>query len=216
MLESKGELKRVKAEVDPVLEITEISVRALLEGYPAILFENIKGSKFPLAMNTLASDRRIELALGKDPEELGEELIQFVEQAMPPKPQLITQHWPVVKRVLAARPKKSRSAISQEVVEEPNLNHLPIQLCWPKDGGRFMTLGQVFTQDPRDGKRNVGIYRIHVYDDRTTGMHWQIQKGGGFHYHQAQKLGREFEIAVALGTDPAMLLAAVGCAAGRD
>jgi 4-hydroxy-3-polyprenylbenzoate decarboxylase len=95
------------------------------------------------------------------------------------------------------------------MMEEPNLALLPIQKCWPEDGGRFITLGQVFTYDPRDGKRNVGIYRMQVYDEHSTGMHWQIQKGGGFHYYQAQKLSREFTVAVALGTDPALLLATV-------
>jgi 4-hydroxy-3-polyprenylbenzoate decarboxylase len=208
-LESLGELHRVQAEVDPELEVTEIAVRALLEKRPALLFENVKGAKFPLAINLLASERRIELALGRHPDQLGEELIHFVESAMPPKPKLIFAHWPMVKRFLAARPKKRRHALSQQIVEEPNLSLLPIQKCWPEDGGRFITLGQIFTYDPRDGKRNVGIYRMQVYDERSTGMHWQIQKGGGFHYFQAQKLNREFELAVALGTDPALLLATV-------
>jgi 4-hydroxy-3-polyprenylbenzoate decarboxylase len=208
-LESIGELHRVDVEVDPELEVTEIAVRALLEKRPALLFENVKGAKFPLAINLLASERRIELALGKHPEQLGQELIHFVESVMPPKPRLIFAHWPVVKRFLAARPQKRRNALSQQIVEEPSLALLPIQKCWPEDGGRFITLGQVFTYDPRDGKRNVGIYRMQVYDDRSTGMHWQIQKGGGFHYFQAQKFGREFELAVALGTDPALLLATI-------
>lgn len=208
-LESLGELHRVKVEVDPELEITEIAVRALLEQRPALLFENVKGAKFPLAINLLASERRIELALGKPPDQLGEELIHFVEAAMPPKPRFIVDHWPMVKRFLAARPKRSGPAPSQQVVSEPQLSHLPIQKCWPEDGGRFITLGQVFTYDPRDGKRNVGLYRMQIYDERTTGMHWQIQKGGGFHYYQAQKLNREFEIAVDLGTDPALLLATI-------
>ena len=208
-LEALGELHRVKVEVDPVLEVTEIAVRALLEGRPAILFENVKGAKFPLAINLFASERRIELALGKNPEQLGEELIHFVEQAMPPKPRLVIDHWPMVKRFLNARPKQVRNALSQQVVALPNLDELPIQTCWPEDGGRFITLGQVFTHDPRDHKRNVGVYRMQVYDQSATGMHWQIQKGGGFHFYQAQKLKREFQIAVALGTDPAMLLAAI-------
>ncbi|MGH7494460.1 MAG: UbiD family decarboxylase [bacterium] len=208
-LEPLGELHRVKIEVDPVLEVTEIAVRALQESRPALLFENVKGAKFPLAINLLANERRIEWALGKHPEQLGEELIHFVEQAMPPRPRLIVNHWPMVKRFLAARPKRARRALSQEVMEEPRLDLLPIQQCWPEDGGRFITLGQVFTQDPRDGKRNVGLYRMQIYDHRTTGMHWQIQKGGGFHYYQAQKLKQEFAVAVALGTDPALLLATI-------
>jgi 4-hydroxy-3-polyprenylbenzoate decarboxylase len=164
---------------------------------------------FPLAMNLLASERRIELALGKHPEELGEELLAFAEGMMPPRPRAVLDHWSVVRRMLSTPPSRVRRALSQEVVEEPNLDQLPIQKCWPDDGGRFITLGQVITCDPEDGRRNIGVYRMHVFDQRTTGMHWQIQKGGGFHYHKAQKLGRRFEIAVALGTDPALLLATV-------
>src|SRR5574341_794919 len=133
-LESLGELHRVKVEVDPELEITEIAVRALLEKRPALLFENVKGAKFPLVINLFANERRIELALGKHPDQLGEELIHFIESAMPPKPKLIFDHWPMVKRFLAARPKKSGLAFSQETVAEPNLAQLPSPKCWPDDG----------------------------------------------------------------------------------
>ncbi|MFN0158776.1 MAG: menaquinone biosynthesis decarboxylase [Bacteroidota bacterium] len=208
-LESVGELHRVKVEVDPYLEITEIATRAIKEKKPAILFENVKGSKFPLVINTLASEKRCELALQKHPQELGEELIRFLEDALPPKPSAFLKHKSLVNRLLKSRPKKTSSPISQEIVESPNLDDLPILTCWPEDGGRFITLPQVVTYDPRSGKRNIGMYRMHVFDKQTTGMHWQIQKGGGFHYYQAEKLGKQFELAVALGTDPALLLATV-------
>ncbi len=208
-LDSNGELTRIKAEVDARLEVTEISIRALKEGMPALLFENVKGAKFPLAMNVLASDKRIELALGKHPDQLGEELITFMEEAMPPKPKVFFKHAGITKRIFSALPKKTCRPTSQEVVINPDLNDIPVITSWPEDGGPFITLPQVFTYDPHDGKRNVGMYRMQVFDGRTTGMHWQIQKGGGFHYYQAKKIGREFEIAVALGTDPALLLATV-------
>jgi UbiD family decarboxylase len=208
-LESIGEVQRIKHEVDPRFEVTEIATHALRENKPAILFENVKGSRFPLAINIYASERRIELALGRHPQKIGEELIAVAEQLMPPKPSVLWKHRSFVKRLLLSKPSVISSGISQENVTTPNLNDLPIQVCWPKDGGRFLTQGQVFTYDPEDGKRNVGMYRMHVYDAATTGMHWQIQKGGGFHYHKAEKLGQEFEIAVALGTDPALLLATV-------
>jgi 4-hydroxy-3-polyprenylbenzoate decarboxylase len=110
---------------------------------------------------------------------------------------------------MRSRPKSSGSALSQEVSAGIRLDALPIQVCWPGDGGKFITYGQVVTYDPRDERRNIGIYRMHVFDESTTGMHWQIQKGGGFHYFQAEKLGRNFEIAVALGTSPALLMATV-------
>ena len=208
-LDSNGELIRIKAEVDARLEVTEISIRALQEGMPALLFENVRGAKFPLAMNVLASDKRIELALGKHPDRLGEELITFMEEAMPPRPKVFFKHAGITRRIFSAPPRNTRRPTSQEVVISPDLNDIPVITSWPDDGGPFITLPQVFTYDPHDGKRNVGMYRMQVFDGRTTGMHWQIQKGGGFHYYQAKKLGREFEIAVALGTDPALLLATV-------
>lgn len=208
-LESVGELHRVKIEVDPYLEITEIATRAIKEGKPALLFENVKGSKYPLVINAMASDRRCELALNKHPEQLGVELINFMMDALPPKPSALFKHKPIVKRFLTTPNKTVSSAHVQEIVEQPNLDELPILTCWPDDGGRFITLPQVVTYDPRNGKRNMGIYRMHVFDKKTTGMHWQIQKGGGFHYYQAEKLGKDFELAVALGTDPALLLATV-------
>ncbi|HTP12228.1 MAG TPA: menaquinone biosynthesis decarboxylase [Bacteroidota bacterium] len=208
-LESVGELVRVSAEVDPVLEVTEISTRALKERMPALLFENVKGSRFPLAINTLASERRIELALGKDSDRLGKELVEFVERAIPPSGKTLSFSGSVLRRIVASRVRRVSRPLSQQVVDQPNLDALPVIKCWPGDGGRFVTLPQVVTYDPNTGKRNIGMYRMHVFDARTTGMHWQIQKGGGFHYYQADKLNKPFELAVALGTDPAMLLATV-------
>jgi menaquinone biosynthesis decarboxylase len=208
-LESVGELHRCTVEVDPYLEMTEIATRAIKENRPAIWFEKVKGSKYPVVMNTLANDKRCELALQKHPQQLGEELIRFLEDALPPKPSALIKHRSLVKRFLHAPPRRSSKALSQEIVEQPNLDELPILTCWPEDGGRFITLPQVITYDPRTGKRNMGIYRMHVFDKATTGMHWQIQKGGGFHYYQAEKLGKEFELAVALGTDPALLMSTI-------
>lgn len=208
-LERNGELHRTAVEIDPALELTEVSIRALREGKPALLVEHPKNSGFPLVINHFASARRTELSIGRHPDELGGEVIRFLERLIPPTLRAILDHKPMVRRFLHARPKQSSGALSQQVVGHPNLDALPVQVCWPGDGGRFITYGQVHTYDPRDNKRNIGIYRMHVFDAKTTGMHWQIQKGGGFHYHQAEKLRREFELAVALGTDPALLFAAI-------
>jgi menaquinone biosynthesis decarboxylase len=208
-LESLGELHRCSIEVDPYLEITGIASRAIKEQKPALLFERVKGSKYPLVINTMASDKRCELALQKHPQELGEELITFLGDLFPPKPSIIWKHKSLARRFLSVPPRSTSSAISQQVIKQPNLDELPILTCWPEDGGRFLTLPQVITYDPRNGKRNMGMYRMHVFDKQTTGMHWQIQKGGGFHYYQAEKLGKEFELAVALGTDPALLMATI-------
>ncbi len=208
-LESIGELHRVKVEVDPYLEITAIATRAIKERKPALWFERVKGARYPLVINLLASDKRCELALQKHPQQLGEELIRFLGDILPPKLSAVFKHKSLARRFLHAPPRSVHSAISQQVVEAPNLDELPILTCWPEDGGRFITLPQVITYDPRTGKRNMGIYRMHVFDKQTTGMHWQIQKGGGFHYYQAEKVGKPFELAVALGTDPALLLATI-------
>lgn len=209
ILERNGELHRTSVEIDPALELTEISGRALKEGKPALLIEHPKGSKFPLVVNHFANAKRIELSLGRHPDEIGKELIHFLERAVPPTFKTLLENRPIIKRFLNSRPKNVSSGFSQEHVEKPNLDALPIQICWPEDGGRFITYGQIFTYDPRDAKRNIGVYRMHVFDKTMTGMHWQIQKGGGFHYYQSEKLGKDLELAVALGTDPALLFATI-------
>ena len=209
MLERNGELHRTSAAIDPNLELTEVSTRALREGKPALLIEHPAGSRFPLVVNHYATARRIELALGRHPDEIGGELIRFLEQAMPPTLRTLLDNRGIVERLFHARPKDVSGAASQQFALHPDLDALPIQVCWPGDGGRFITYGQVFTYDPRDGKRNIGLYRMHVFDRETTGMHWQIQKGGGFHYFQAEKLNRDLELAVAIGTSPALLFATI-------
>jgi len=208
-LEAVGELHRVRIEVDPNLELTEIATRALREGKPALLFERVKGSRFPLAMNLYASDRRIELALGRPSQEIGARLVSFLEEVVPPSLKTLWNNRRMLQRLFLSRTRRVYGALSQQVVGKVSFNDLPIQTCWPGDGGRFITLGQVVSYDPKTGKRNTGIYRMQIYDERTSGMHWQIQKGGGFHYHQAEQMGRDLEVAVALGTDPAYLLATI-------
>ncbi len=210
LLESKGQLHRTSVEIDPELELTEVSTRALKEGKPALLVERPRGSSFPLVVNHFSNEERIRLALGAEPDPLGEALVRFAERIFPPTLNAVREEWPMVRRALNARPKNvSGPALSQQRVVSPDLGTLPIQKCWPDDGGKFITYGQVHTADPENGKRNIGIYRMHVFDGRTTGMHWQIQKGGGFHYYKSEKAGRGLEVAVALGTDPALLFATI-------
>lgn len=205
----EGELHQTEIEIDPGLELTEVAIRAQREGKPALLVKHPKNSGFPLVINHYASRKRIELALGRDPQQIGEELIRFAEEIFPPTAKEILRHRSFIGRLLKSRQKIVRSGISQQFIAEPNLDALPIQICWPHDGGRFITYGQVITYHPLNGRRNVGIYRMHVFDKTTTGIHWQIQKGGGFHYYYAEKMGRDFEIAVALGTSPALTFATI-------
>lgn len=209
-LEHEGELHRVAAEVDPVLEAPQIAIRSLQEGQKALLFERVKGSQFPLTMNVLASDRRLAIALGEDAGRLGEQLVHFAERILPPKP---SAAWnaarPLWSRIFAARVRHTNPEEPRHTIEPPDLNQLPILQTWPEDAGRFITLPQVFTYDPETKKRNLGMYRMQVFGPAETGMHWQIQKGGGFHYHKAEGMNMPLEAAVAVGTDPALLLATI-------
>ena len=130
LLEKEGELHRVTEEVDAELEVTEIATRAVKEGLPALLFENVKGSDYPLVINSMASMRRIELALGRPPEALGEEIVRFMEDGNPPSPGAFWRNRKTGWRLLKIRPKNTRRALSQQVVEEPRLDRLPILKCW--------------------------------------------------------------------------------------
>ena len=209
LLEKEGELKRVTEVVNPELEVTEIATRAVKENLPALLFENVKGSQYPLVINSMATMRRIELALGRPPEALGEEIVRFMEDVNPPSPGALWRNRKTAWRLLKIRPKLTRRALSQQVIEDPQLDELPTLKCWPEDGGRFVTLPLVMSRDPKTGAGNMGMYRMQVYDQRTTGMHMQLQKGGGFHYQIAEKAGEPLEMAVAIGGDPSLILAAI-------
>lgn len=208
-LEAIGDLKRIKAEVDPILEITEIYSRVIKENGPALIFENVKGSPFPLAINLFGNEERVELALGRKPREVGEELVYLFEKLNPPSIKSFFSILPKAFGLLSMRTKGVKNGIVQQVEEEPNLDRLPVIKCWPKDGGRFITLGLVLTQDPITKRRNLGIYRMQIYDKETTGMHWHPHKGGAAHYHEAAKLGTDLEAAVVLGGDPKMIFTAI-------
>jgi 4-hydroxy-3-polyprenylbenzoate decarboxylase len=208
-LDHEGEVARIGVEVDPELEITEIATRVLREGGPVLFFERVKGSSFPLVINLFGTARRIEMALGRPPAEIGENLARLAEGLNPPSMRRVWAQRSALRDLVNMRTATPRSqALSQEVSEAPDLNKLPILKCWPNDGGRFVTLPLVLTTDPATGRRNLGMYRLHVFDARTTGMHWQIQKGGRFHYYEASARRQSIEVAVALGGDPALILAA--------
>ena len=208
-LERAGDLRRVTREVDWAYEVTEIACREARAEGPALLFEKVRGARFPLAVNVLAARRRIERALGRTPAAVGAELEEILH-AVPPR--RFSDLWKLrgsAPRVLAMRPRRVASGPAQQHSLGPDLGPLPILQLWPRDGGRFVTFPLVLTEHPETGGRNLGIYRMQVFDARTTGMHWQIGKGGGFHFHRAEKLGRGLEVAVGVGADPATLLAAI-------
>lgn len=212
-IDSEGELRRISAEIDPVLEVTEITDRVTKAGGPALLFERPKGSKIPLAINVLGSKRRLNLALGVDSvDEVAERIRSLMEL---PRPEGMLDKLKLLGRLRemeAAFPRTVKSGPCQEVVQRENfsLSELPILQCWPGDGGRYITWPLVVTRDPRSGRRNVGVYRMQVLDDRTTAMHWQTQKHGAEHFRQAGSEGAgRLEVAVAIGAEPVTALAGV-------
>ena len=221
-LDKAGELQRVSAPVDTDLLIAEWANREMKSagGGKALLFDRplIDGreSKFPLAINTMGSTRRMALALKLDNvDDLAQE-IQLILKAKPPSS--VREGWSMLKQglsLLHAKPKHVRSGPCQEVVHEfgdgvpaASLSDLPILKCWPHDGGRFITLPNVHTRDPESGERNLGMYRMQVYDDRTTGMHWQVHKVGARHGRVYYERGERMPVAVCLGGDPAYTFAA--------
>lgn len=208
-LEEEGELVRIRAEVDPELEITEIAIRQVARKGPALLFERVKGSAFPLAINIFASERRVEIALGRAPREIGEELLEAGRALQPPTLSGLWRSRRTLWRATQLRVRRQRLAPCQERVEAPDLTTLPVLRCWPGDGGRFITYPLVITAAPGGGGRNVGLYRMHVFNKAETGIHWQIQKGGGFHHFEAEKRGEDLPMAVAMGGDPILLMAAM-------
>ena len=208
-LERTGRLKRVTVPVDPVLEISEILQRVVREQGPALLFERPKGSDIPLVTNLFGTMDRMELALGHHPQAIGSELVDALQRLNPPS---LGALWGARKLLARARhmvPRPTRRAPVQEIVEPPRLLALPHLQCWPRDGGRFVTFGPTLTEDPVTHRRNFGLYRLHVYDDATTGMHWQSLKGGRGHHWEAERRHEGLPAAVVLGGDPITMLAAV-------
>jgi UbiD family decarboxylase len=208
ILDSKGLLHRVKAEVDPVYELGEIALRQVKLGGKALLFQNVTGSEFPVAINLNATKQRLSLGLGSDPAQLGVDLAAMVQDLQPPSLAGLWRNRKTLKRASAMRVIKRRSSPVQDFVESPgNLEKLPVLKCWPKDAGRFITLPLVQTLDPASGRPNLGMYRMQVYGKGETGMHWQIVRGAEAHAHQAKL--RRMPCAVALGGDPALILSAI-------
>jgi 4-hydroxy-3-polyprenylbenzoate decarboxylase len=213
-LESHGELKRIPLEVDPVLEITEFADRSVKRGGPALLFEKPKGSAVPVLINAFASMRRMAIALEVcSVEEVARRISEFLEMQAPQGLLGKLKMLPKLAEMSSFFPREVSAGPCQDVVRQDGFSLLdfPILHCWPQDGGRFITLPMVFSRNPDTGKRNCGMYRMQVYDERTTGMHWQTHKQGAEHYRRLKALGRSarLEVAVAIGADPATMYSAV-------
>jgi len=212
-LEKAGELKRVSLEVDPYLEITEFADRSVKTGGPAFLFENPKGSKMPLLVNAFASMKRMEIALGVgNVDEIAGRISEYLELRMPQGLINKLKMLPKLAEVGSFFPKIVSSGLCKEVIKRDNfsLKDYPILHCWSQDGGPFITLPLVFSKNPATGKRNCGMYRMQVYDERTTGMHWQTHKQGAEHHRRLIAEGKKrMDVAVAIGSDPATMYSAI-------
>ena len=218
LLEQEGELKRITAEVDPNLEITEIADRCLRNGGPALLFENPKGSSVPLLANLFGNTKRIALAMGQqDLEGLRDvgRLLAFLKEPSPPKGwRDLWQSLPSYKNVLNMPPAVRKTAPCQEVViaeEEVDLGFLPIQTCWPGDAGPLVTWPLVITRGPEKDRQNLGIYRMQKIGPNKLIMRWLSHRGGALDFKEWQDKfpGEGFPVSIAIGADPATMLATV-------
>lgn len=213
-LEERGELKRIPFEVDPVLEISEFADRSVKQGGPALFFEKPKGSRVPVLINAFASSRRMELALEvASLEEVAARITELLALEAPQGLLGKLKMLPKLAELGSYFPKRVSGGPCKEVIRRDNFSlfDYPILQCWPGDAGRFITLPLVFSKNPETGKRNCGMYRMQVFDERTTGMHWQTHKQGAEHYRRLAARGgpRRMEVAVALGADPATIFSAV-------
>src|SRR5213594_76515 len=216
-LEQAGRLRRVSVPVSRDLEITEITDRVSKgpsERNVALLFERVEGSDMPVLVNAFGAADRLALALGVGTlDELGERVAKLLDVKLPGTFAERLRKLGTLFDLVKAVPRRVTDAPCQEVVEteRPSLASLPVLRCWPKDGGRYITLPCVFTRDPRTGTRNVGMYRLQVFDDQILGMHWQTHKGGAEHERltkEARGSPDRMPVAIALGGDPAMIYAA--------
>ena len=210
LLSRENEIVEIKTEVDPYLELAEVHRRVINDGGSALLFSRVKGSKYPVVTNLFGTDRRIELAFGPKPEALVRELVKIAESILPPKPAELWKRRSVGLDLLRlGTTKTTRSPVTQVVDRPARLDQLPVLTTWQEDGGPFITLPLVYTENPTSKKHNLGVYRMQVFDSAATGLHWQIQKGGGFHYREAERLNEPLPITVFLGGPPALILSAI-------
>jgi 4-hydroxy-3-polyprenylbenzoate decarboxylase len=233
LLEQRGELRRISTEVDPILEITEIADRVMKAGGPALLFENVRGSRFPLVINTFGTEARMCLALGcRSFDEMAARVQNVIKPEIPTTLMQKLRKLPELAQLGSLPPKVVRRGACQEVVhtDDANLFDLPVLKCWPHDGdpaalgddrpavptaadqvpGRYITLGGIFTRHPETGDRNVGMYRVQLFEPRLAAMHWHPHHDGARHFRAYRARGERMPVAIALG-GPAILPYAATC-----
>ncbi|MDH3359318.1 MAG: UbiD family decarboxylase [Desulfobulbaceae bacterium] len=209
ILEAESELIRIDVEVDPYLEIAEIHRRVIAENGPALLFTNVRGSRFPVVTNLFGSARRLELAFGRRPQKFVEDLVRLAEAGLPPLKDLWGMRGLAGQALKIGTKTVRKGPILEGCFSPPKLSELPMLTSWKTDGGAFVTLPLVYTEHPDGRGHNLGMYRVQRYDDSHTGIHWQIHKGGGYHYHEAEKLNEDLPVTLFIGGPPALMMSAI-------
>lgn len=210
LLEKENELVHIHEQVDPTYEIAEIHRRVVAQKGKALLFHNVASSRFPVATNLFGSEKRIELAFGRAPEKCIQDIISLITAPLPPKMSALWRMRHTLQRLLRLGTKQVRHApVMQCSIDPVNLHELPLLKLWPEDGGHFITLPLVYTESPDRRSQNLGMYRIQRFDNTTTGLHFQIAKGGGFHYVQAENQGLDLPVTLFVGGPAALILSAI-------
>lgn len=210
LLKQDGDLLVIDEEVDPYLEIAEIHRRVISKGGPALLFTNVKGSTFPVVTNLFGTSNRLELAFGGKPKQFVRDIVNLAETAMPLTARKVWDNRSLLGDCMKLGLKKtSRAPILENCQQPAELCKLPMLTSWHSDGGPFVTLPLVYTEHPDGHGHNLGMYRIQRYDDTTTGIHWQIHKGGGYHYFEAEQQNKPLPVTLYIGGPPALILSAI-------
>ncbi len=210
ILEQQGELAHIYEAVDSDQEIAEIHRRTVAQAGKALLFHRVKNSPFPVVTNLFGTLRRIELAFPSDPEHFVKTVVSFATEQFPPTLTSLWEKRGTLARLLRLGTKQRRvGAVTECAIDPPDLNQLPLLKLWPDDGGHFITLPLVYTQAPDTHVPNLGMYRIQRFDSQTTGLHFQIAKGGGYHFHTAERSNQPLPVTIFIGGPPALIISAI-------
>lgn len=209
ILKAENELIEIDAQVDPYLEIAEIHRRVIGMNGPALLFTNVTGSDFPVATNLFGSNHRLELAFGRRPQQFVAEMVQSLEDLTPSLKKLWSMRGLFSQAAKIGIKTLKHAPILEQCQSPAKLSKLPMLTSWDTDGGAFVTLPLVYTEHPGGKGHNLGMYRIQRYDDETTGIHWQIHKGGGYHYHAAEAMNQPLPLTLFIGGPPALIMSAI-------
>jgi UbiD family decarboxylase len=210
VLRQDKDLLEIDVEVDPHLEIAEIHRRVIRQGGPALLFTNVRGRQFPVVTNLFGTARRMELAFGNRAQKFVADVVRAAETMLPPTLSKVWSMRGLIPQGMKIGLKDLKNGPVLECCQSPaRLTELPMLTSWDTDGGAFVTLPLVYTEHPGGRGHNLGMYRIQRYDDQTTGIHWQIHKGGGYHYYEAEQRNEDLPMTLFIGGPPALMMAAI-------